>query len=132
VNGTDVAKLVTLYEEGSPPSDLASRFGVSQERIRRVLRKNGVQVRPQGRPKGWRKLTEREIARRIAAGIVSTTWEDYRAKARLRKTYNVRLDRRYGVRLACFNGDGNISVGTGRVKGYVRQLCEECLRREKR
>ncbi|HEY1198454.1 MAG TPA: helix-turn-helix domain-containing protein [Thermoplasmata archaeon] len=129
MRGVDTGRLVTLYEGGSPPSDLALQFKVSQDTVKRLLRKNGVSIRPQGRPVGWRKLDSKEIERRKRIALRSNTWERYRKKAGLPAKYNARLDRRYGVRLACFLCKTKVSTETGRINGYRRQLCRRCFRR---
>ena len=122
----DAARIETLYRGGWSPSELSDRFGPSPRAIRRILRERNVPIRPQGRQVGWRKLSPKEVVRRIAAGAASRTWTEYRKKARLPKTYNVRLDRRLGVRLLCFSCGKQVSETTGRVNGLLRQLCRKC------
>lgn len=128
----DIEALVTSYSAGTPPSDLATKFHVSPGRVKRILRERGVAIRPQGRPVGWRKLSPEQIEERRRVGLKSQTWKEYAETLKLPPEYNPRLDRRFGVRLACFLCGQNESVTTGYINGYRRQLCRSCKRKSEK
>ena len=83
IDSEKAERIVALYQKGTSPSELASRYETTPERIRTLLRSRGIEIRPSGRRTGWRKLSHEEIARRIRLGAISRTWAEYQANVGL-------------------------------------------------
>lgn len=51
ISEADMECMAQLYKEQMSLNDIAEEYSVSQKRVRRILMKHGVKMRPPGRPK---------------------------------------------------------------------------------
>lgn len=128
VTAVDVEEFADLYKGGTSLSRLSDRFGITPEEGARILKKRKIEIRSPGRRTGWRKLSPAEIQRLIETGKESRTWEEYHERSGRPSNYNVRQDRRLGVRLACFKCGSFPAPKMGRIDGMVRQICPSCVK----
>lgn len=127
IEAPEIRRALRLYEKYGRVLPVAKELGVSPPKVSRVLRANGVRVRPRtGRPP----ITEVEWARRRKIASASRSWPEYAKRAGLLQVKNPAEHRLHGVRLGCWFRCGRIGETTTGIVGTgsgQRPVCRPCL-----